>query len=66
MAYATKMDWAEGYNWVILSRDGVEVARMTLDEWMELSAVRYAADELMLHNQPPAADVAGTAEAGAT
>jgi hypothetical protein len=60
MAYATRMDWDQGHNWVILTRDGVEVARMTLDEWMELSAVRYAAEEITqqeAHN-PSAADTA--------
>jgi len=40
------MDWDQGHNWVILTHDGVEVARMTLDEWMELGAVRYAAEEI--------------------
>ena len=63
MAYRTLMDWDEERNWVILSRDGVEVAKMTLDDWMELSAVRYAAEELMQtagHSLPPA-DRAGTA-----
>lgn len=65
MAYATRMDWDQGHNWVILTRDGVEVARMTLDEWMELNAVRYAAEELMQkagHRLPPAetADTAAT------
>ena len=64
MAYRTLMDWDEGQNWVILKRDGVEVAKMTLDEWMELHAVRYAAEELMQqagHSLPPA-DRADTAE----
>jgi len=46
MAYSTRMDWDQGHNWVILTHDGVEVARMTLDEWMELGAVRYAAEEI--------------------
>jgi hypothetical protein len=63
MAYRTLMDWDEGQNWVILERDGVEVARMTLDEWMELHAVRFAAGELATqtgHSHPPA-ETAGTA-----
>jgi hypothetical protein len=58
MAYATRIDWDEGKNWVILTRDGAEIARMTLDEWMGLVAVRYAAEELMQtagHSLPPAA-----------
>ena len=57
MAYATRIDWGEGANWVILTRDGAEIARMTLDEWMGLVAVRYAAEELMQtagHSLPPA------------
>jgi hypothetical protein len=67
MAYRTLMDWDQGQNWVILKRDGVEVAKMTLDDWMELSAVRYAAEELMQtagHSLPPAdrAGIAATAE----
>ena len=45
MAYSTRMDWDEGRNWVFLIRDGVEVARMTLDEWIELSAVGFAVDD---------------------
>jgi hypothetical protein len=45
-SYSTKVDWDKDHNVVILSRDGVEVASMSLDEWMELSAVRYAAEEL--------------------
>lgn len=65
MAYATQIDWDRGANWVILAKDGVEVARMTLDEWMTLRAVRYAAEELTQtagHNHPPAAaDTAGIA-----
>jgi hypothetical protein len=62
-AYATRIDWDRGENWVILTRYGEEVAKMTLDDWMELSAVRYAAEELMQtagHSLPPA-DRAGTA-----
>jgi hypothetical protein len=62
MAYATRIDWNQGSNWVILERDGVEVAKMTLDEWMELTAVSYAAEELMQkagHSLSPA--TAGTA-----
>lgn len=76
MAYATRMDWAEGRNWVILTRDGVEAARMTLDEWRELGAVRYAVDdgvrqalhdaeEARRHSQPPD-ETAGTAARAAT
>ena len=65
MAYATRIDWDRGANWVILMHDGVETARMTLDEWMELVAVRYAAEELMQrvgHNRSTAetADPAAT------
>ena len=61
MAYRTLMDWDQGQNWVILKRDGVEVAKMTLDDWMELSAVRYAAEELM----QTAGHTRSTAEVGA-
>jgi hypothetical protein len=43
--YATKIDWIGGLNVVVLMRDGVEVASMTLDEWMGLGAVKYAAEE---------------------
>jgi hypothetical protein len=65
-AYATRIDWDRGANWVILTRYGEEVAKMTLDDWMELSAVRYAAEELMQtgHSHPPA-ETAGTAATGA-
>jgi hypothetical protein len=66
-AYATRIDWDQGQNWVILTRYGEEVAKMTLDEWMELSAVRYAAEELMQkagHSLPPA-ETADTAAKGA-
>ena len=52
MAYSTRMDWDRGHNWVILARDGIEVARTTLDESMELGAVRYAAEELMRQAGP--------------
>ena len=45
MAYATRMDWAEGQNWVILSRDGVEIARMTLDELSKLKEVAYLIED---------------------
>jgi hypothetical protein len=68
MAYRTLMDWDEGQNWVILKRDGVEVAKMTLDEWMELHAVRFAAGELAqimrTEHLPP--ETAGTAASEAT
>ena len=60
-AYATRIDWDQGKNWVILTRYGEEIARMTLDDWMELSAVRYAAEELM----QTAGHTRSTAEAGA-
>ena len=66
MAYATRIDWDEGKNWVILTRYGQEVARMTLDEWMKLVAVRYAAEELMQkagHSLPPAETAATAATA---
>lgn len=69
MTYATRIDWDRGANWVILAKDGAEIARMTLDEWMELGAVRYAAEEIMQragHNHlPAAADTAATAARGA-
>jgi len=63
MAYATRIDWAGGKNWVILTRYGEEVAKMTLDDWMKLSAVRYAAEELMQQagHSLPTAEIAGTA-----
>jgi hypothetical protein len=64
-AYATRIDWDQGKNWVILTRYGEEVARMTFDDWMELVAVRYAAEELMQtagHSLPPA-ETAATTEA---
>ena len=62
------MDWDQGHNWVILAKDGVEVARMTLDDWMALSAVRYAAEELMQQagHSPSVAETAGTAGRAAT
>ena len=65
MSYATRMDWERDHWVVVLDRDGVEAARMTLDEWMELGAVRYAAEELMQtagHNRSTAetADPAAT------
>jgi hypothetical protein len=65
MAYRTLIDWDEGQNWVILKRDGVEVAKMTLDEWMELNAVCFAAGELAQlmqteHLPPAAADIAAS------
>ena len=68
MAYATRMDWDRGHNWVILTKDGAEVARMTLDDWMGLGAVRYAAEELMQQagHSPSAAETAGTVARAAT
>lgn len=63
MPYSTRIDWDQGHNWVILMRDGAEIARMKLDDWMELGAVRYAAEEFTQkvgHSLPPAETV-GTA-----
>jgi hypothetical protein len=44
--WTTRLEW-NGSNWLVhLSRDGVMVATMTLDEWANLSATKYVAKEL--------------------
>jgi hypothetical protein len=73
MAYATRMDWADGHNWVILSRDDVEVARMTLDELSKLKEVAYLIEDAVAQALHEAEEVrlvghyspADTAEGGA-
>jgi hypothetical protein len=78
MAYATRMEWDQGAHWVVLARDGpggAEVARMTLDAWMELHAVRYAVEDAVRqalheaeearHRSRPLADPAGAAATAA-
>jgi hypothetical protein len=75
MAYATRMEWDDerndGRSWVVLALDGVEVARMTLDEWSKLSAtdflvedaVRQAVHEVRLQHLDSRPWTADTAEA---
>jgi hypothetical protein len=46
--YTTQLKWVEGldaHHVVCLLRDGVEVASMTLDEWMALGAVEFAVSD---------------------
>ena len=43
--YITKMGWAEGHDVVILVRDSVEVASMTLDEWAGLVPVAFLVED---------------------
>jgi hypothetical protein len=43
--YTTLLDW-NGTHWVVtLSRDGVVVATMTLDEWANLSATLFLVED---------------------
>jgi hypothetical protein len=59
--YTTRFKWAEGsdaHHVVCLLRDGVEVASMTLDEWMDLGAVEFAVSDAVrqtLHSAEEAA-----------
>jgi hypothetical protein len=48
--WSTRMDW-NGTSWVVhLSRGATVIATMTLDEWTDLRATKYAASEL--NNSP--------------
>ena len=51
------MDWAD-HNVVRLLRDGVEIISMSLDEWMQLGAVRNAVDAALRPAMPRLADPA--------
>lgn len=51
--YSTIMLWARTHWEVQLLFGNQVVAQMSLDEWMELGAVKAAADELMLQQLPP-------------
>lgn len=66
-SYSTRMRWAKNHWEVDLLRDGVEVASMPLDEWMELEAVKYVAEEAVTRaedHRAAALDPAAGAEAG--
>jgi hypothetical protein len=73
MAYATRMEWADGHDLVILAKDGVEVARMTLDELSKLKEVAYLIEDAVAQALHEAEEVrlvghyspADTAEGGA-
>lgn len=50
--WTTKLDW-DGSHWIVLlSFDGKLIARMTLDEWSELSVTRYLIEDRIRVNSP--------------
>jgi hypothetical protein len=45
--WTTLIMWKDGQNWVRLSRDGVLVAELTLDDWAGLAATDYVVTEAL-------------------
>lgn len=52
--FDTTMEWRDGAWWVQITGGGNVLAEMSLDEWMDLPAVRYAAKEITSQISVPA------------
>lgn len=49
--FSTKMVWAQTHWIVELLSGGQVVVQMSLDDWMDLGAVKYAAEEIIKAQQ---------------
>jgi len=54
MAWSDTMNWRDGRWWVTLQNEAVEVT-LPFDDFMRFDVVGYAAEELRVRSEPPAA-----------
>lgn len=55
MAWSDTMNWRDGRWWVTFQNEAVEVT-LPFDDFMRFGVVGYAAEEIRVHSEPPAAE----------
>ena len=55
MAWSDTMNWRDGRWWVTFQNEAVEVT-LPFDDFMRFGVVGYAAEEIRVRSEPPAAE----------